>query len=139
MAARDLKRLGQGVMDRRGELDQTQEEFAAAGGLAVKTVQRVERALIDMPRTKTLGGLDKAAGWVSGSARGLLEEGRPPTLRDQGDAHLYERVLRDEVEEALMDITELPEENRWAKIFQRRTRIAESQDRQGLPMDQEGT
>lgn len=70
--------------------------------------------------------------WNEDTPRVILEGGPIPST--QVTDRLYERVLRDETEEALMDITELPEDNRWAKIFQRRKKLDEEQGSQGSPM-----
>lgn len=40
--------------------------------MSVKTLQRVEAASVD-PRPKTLGAIDRAAGWPAGRSRALLE------------------------------------------------------------------
>jgi transcriptional regulator with XRE-family HTH domain len=136
MSARDLKRLAESVIDRRSELKLTQEEFALRGGINVKTVTRVEKGQID-PRVKTLGALDRAAGWASGSARGILEDGRPPTLLDDlGD--LYKQEPRDEVEQAILDLDDLPKDNQWAAIVKYRKKNADKRRRQDSPLDQPG-
>jgi transcriptional regulator with XRE-family HTH domain len=75
VAGRDFKRLANAVLDRRAYLGLTQEAFAARANLAVKTVQRVEDGQESRP--KTLGALDRAAGWVSGSARKVVAGGEP--------------------------------------------------------------
>lgn len=79
MSQRDLKRLAQAVQDRRAELSLSQGEFARRGNMGLKTVQRIEAAKID-PRVQTLGKLDAAADWRPGSARRVLEGGRPASL-----------------------------------------------------------
>lgn len=78
VAARDLKRLGQYVNRRRTELGLTQEEFVDRAGegsdaLSLKTLQRIELNQIQMPRSKTLGALDRAADWPVGRARAILD------------------------------------------------------------------
>lgn len=77
VAERDLKRLGAAIVSVRDLLGVTQEEFAERAGLSLKTVQRVELA-IGKPRATTFKGLDRGAGWVSGGARGIYEDGREP-------------------------------------------------------------
>lgn len=117
VSERDLKRLAQAIIDRRGELRVTQEEFAARGNFSVKTVSRLEQASIT-PRATTLHSIDLAAGWQSGSARIVLYGGSPTTVTD-----MFARELRDEVEEAIWEMS-LPEEQRWEEIFARRRRLA---------------
>lgn len=83
---RDLKRLADAVIAARTELGLSQEAFAERAGsglerMSVKTLQRVEAAAVD-PRPKTLGAIDRAAGWPSGRSRALLQGDEitdPPT------------------------------------------------------------
>ncbi len=83
VTSRDLKRLADAVMALRTELGLSQEAFAERAGtgrdrMSVKTLQRIEAAAVD-PRPKTLGALDRAAGWTPGHARSLVEgEEVPP-------------------------------------------------------------
>lgn len=78
VASRDLKRLSKAVTQRRTELSLTQEQFAARAGeggqaLSVKALQRLENGLISAPRPKTLGAIDRAAGWPAGRASAVWE------------------------------------------------------------------
>lgn len=87
VVGRDAKRLAEAVRAAREELGMTQKEFAERGGIAMLTVQRVEQGSVS-PRTKTFTGLDRAAGWLSGTARAILERGikRPPSrVVDESD------------------------------------------------------
>lgn len=82
MTSRDLKRLADAVVALRTELGLSQEAFAERAGtgrdrMSVKTLQRVEAAAVD-PRPKTLGALDRAAGWTPGHARALVEGEEAP-------------------------------------------------------------
>jgi transcriptional regulator with XRE-family HTH domain len=91
VAGRDAKRLAQAVKAAREELGLTQREFAERGGIAMLTVQRIEQEKVQ-PRTKTFTGLDKAAGWPSGTARAILEHDakRPPSrVVDEEDSRPY--------------------------------------------------
>jgi transcriptional regulator with XRE-family HTH domain len=125
MSVRDLKSLGESLRDRRGELGLTQEEFAKRAEISLKTYQRVERGEIT-PRVKTLGALDRAARWVPGGARGLLEDGRTPTLIDDVAVGIFERIPRDEAERAILALKELSEDSQWAAIVNYRRNLAES-------------
>lgn len=75
MATTGSDRLARVVSARRGDLDLTQEEFAARGGVTARTVQRVENA--EPLRRSTLSKIDRAAGWRSGSAQAVLDGGDP--------------------------------------------------------------
>lgn len=88
VSEKDLKRLGQAVKDRRGELGLSQEEFCertsidGQRALSIKQLSRIETGHVGSPRTKTLGALDRACGWTPGSARNVLEheDGKPTVL-----------------------------------------------------------
>jgi len=95
VSARDLERLAKSLTDRRGELSLTQEEFVRRAGtsadgkpaLSLKQLQRIEQAKVN-PRPKTLGALDRAAGWTPGSARQVIEGGVPSEADKTGQARL---------------------------------------------------
>lgn len=78
-AAAARERLALAVVAARERLDVTQEEFAERGGegLSLKTLQRVELRRVK-PTIRSFNGLDRAAGWVPGSARLLYEQGKEP-------------------------------------------------------------
>lgn len=80
VAVRDLKRLASSVKAARNDLGMSQEDFARRAELGLKTLQRIELEKVT-PRGKTLTSLDRAAGWPSGTARSILDEGaeRPAT------------------------------------------------------------
>jgi transcriptional regulator with XRE-family HTH domain len=126
VAGRDVKRLARAVVDAREELGLTQEEFRKKGKLSIITVQRVEAGKVS-PRTKTFNGLDKAADWPPGTARGILEGRmeRPTTkAAEPPDA------LRDDTERKLWAITELPLDARWSYVLQWRAMQAAGPGRQ---------
>lgn len=72
------RRLGNAVRERRLKLGQTQTEFATNAGFSMKTLQRLElgQQKHDLSPA-TLGGIDRAAGWKSGSAKAILDGGDP--------------------------------------------------------------
>lgn len=85
MAKRDFKRLGKAIEARRGELGLTQAEFADRGGIALKTVSRLENGTAD-PRQKTLGAVDRAAEWATGTALRITEGVEPADPSKQTSA-----------------------------------------------------
>lgn len=70
--SRDITRLAAAARTARERAGLTQEEFAERGGLTSRTIIRLESAVAE-PRAKTLHGLDRAAGWPMGTARGILD------------------------------------------------------------------
>lgn len=81
-ASEQIKRLGKTIEARRLALDQTQTQFANAGGLSLRTVARIERAEVTGISVSTFSGLDRAAGWTAGSARRKLEDDIEPTFQE---------------------------------------------------------
>lgn len=135
---RGLKSLADYVIARRGELGLTQEEFARGGGIHVKTLQRIERGEIT-PRAKTIGAIDRAAGWESGSTRAIINGGEP-TLPDSGEygpGGLREKTIRDDFERRVMELDTIPIDERWTMIVAHRERHA-APSRSGSSMGQTG-
>lgn len=77
MSERGVEALAAAVRQRRGTLRLAQGDLKALGGPGVVTVGQVERAAIASPQERTLAGLDKALGWVEGSAAAVLAGGEP--------------------------------------------------------------
>jgi transcriptional regulator with XRE-family HTH domain len=137
-SARDFNRLADYAINRRVQLGLSRTQVAELMKMTDKTVERIE--LGKSVRAGTHAALEVALEWQPGSARRVLEGGEPLLIDQPAEAKgsLRERVLRDETEEALMDVTELSEDNRWTKIFQRRKRLAAEQGSQALPMRRPG-
>lgn len=113
VAARDSERLGaerlaEAVIALRAERSLSQEDLAALCGIALKTVQRIEKGRV-APRATTFGAIDRGAGWKPGSARALVRDGTPPQpLNASGDVS---RSAREEAELRLAKIkARFPEE-----------------------------
>jgi transcriptional regulator with XRE-family HTH domain len=92
VTSRDLKRLAAAVIALRTELGLSQEAFAERAGagrdrMSVKTLQRVEAAAVD-PRPKTLGAIDRAAGWPPGRSRALLDDEEMPVAPASRPEHV---------------------------------------------------
>lgn len=109
---RDLKRLASAVKTAREQLGLSQEEFAKRGELALKTVQRLEWGSV-VPRSKTLNGLDRAADWPPGAARGILDGVRPvPAAQPVAEAPLSaarRRIVEMSEEDMAVRIAEMLE------------------------------
>jgi transcriptional regulator with XRE-family HTH domain len=100
VTARDFKRLGEAVSDRRAELGISQEEFVRNVNMSVKTLQRIEAGR--EVRVQTLGELNRAAKWKAGSAQAVLAGGTPEP-REQVVTHpAPERPSREEQLRELM-------------------------------------
>lgn len=99
MAARNSKRLAEAIEARRGELGITQAEFAERGGLALKTVSRLENGGTEA-RSTTLAAIDRAAGWKNGSAARILVGGEPEA-EDTSGTEIFPRRPADFNEEVI--------------------------------------
>ena len=62
MADRDIHRAGIFVQARRGELNMTQEQLAAAAGVDEKTIRTLEAGM-RWPWTRNRVAIEKALGW----------------------------------------------------------------------------
>lgn len=87
VTARESERLGaerlaDAILALREQRSLSQEELATLFGLALKTIQRIEKAKIS-PRAATFGKIDRGAGWKPGSARALVRDGIPPQPLDE--------------------------------------------------------
>ena len=76
--------LARAVKKRRLELGLRQGDLAVRGGPALATVGLIEKGKMRNPRPLTLGGLDRALEWVSGSAEAVLVGDEPIPLRSGG-------------------------------------------------------
>lgn len=85
VSARDFKRLGEAVYNRRAELGESQDEFVARANMSVKTLQRIESGR--EVRAGTLGELNRAAKWEPGSAQAILAGGQPTPEKDPSSIH----------------------------------------------------
>lgn len=103
---REAKRLAAAVIAVRERLNLTQEEFAARCQLSLTTISRVERGTAG-PRTKTFAGLDRGAGWLPGSSRGVYTTGDEPVmaedLRDDNERKLWALDLPVDVRRGYID------------------------------------
>lgn len=132
VAGRDPKRLATALIDRRGQLGMTQEEFVQAAGMdnrgrpviSVKQLQRIEALSVVNPRSKTLAGLDRAARWHPGSARRTLEGNDPIPLEQLRD--LLEPELRDDTERELWGLKRIPVKER-VRLIEEHRRFTESE------------
>jgi transcriptional regulator with XRE-family HTH domain len=127
------------AIHRRGELKLRREDVAGRMGMSPKTVERIEEG--KSVQAATLGKLERALRWKPGSARAVLEGGEPTLISPESDNSLYERVVRDEVEEEMLAIRGVSKSEKWAFVFDRRERLnAESTEksRQGKQMGQTG-
>jgi transcriptional regulator with XRE-family HTH domain len=125
MPQEDPRRLGLAVRDRRGELGLSQEDFSrrAGSGLSLKQLQRIERGMV-RPRAATLGALDRAAGWTSGSARRVLDGGEPSLAQPEPE-------LLDDFERAVWALTSVSEAERRVHIELHRARLRNSRPQDG--------
>lgn len=100
------KRLGDGVLKRRAELDLTQLDVWQAGGPSNTTLTKIEKGEADtLPRT-TARKLDEGLRWVKGSAKALFDHGTEPLpLPDdiQGLARADVRRLAEAIRAAAID------------------------------------
>lgn len=77
----DWQRLADHVISRRTHQDyDTQELLAAAAGVALKTVGRLERG--ESVSNSTLSKIERALSWAPGSMRAILAGGDPTELPD---------------------------------------------------------
>lgn len=74
-------KLARAVQSLRAELNLTQAEFGERGGVTERTVQRVEKSESVSPRT--LGAIDRAAGWEPGTAQRVIEGKPAPVIRSR--------------------------------------------------------
>lgn len=81
----DVGPLARAVRSRRLELGLRQADLAGRGGPALATVGLIESGRERSPRPLTLGGLDRALDWKSGSAAAVLR-GEDPVPFEQPPA-----------------------------------------------------
>lgn len=74
------RRLGTLVREARIARDMTVAQLAASAGIDEQTIAELEEGTMPNVRERVdLREIDDALGWASGSAEGLLTEGRPPS------------------------------------------------------------
>ncbi|WP_051362932.1 hypothetical protein [Amycolatopsis thermoflava] len=97
------------------------KDVAQRAGISPVLLRAVRKGAKPMTeQTKT--GLQDAYGWGDGAIDRILAGGEPPAP-EPVPPHVFERVLRDDVEREMMAITRVPEEERWAFIIERRERL----------------
>lgn len=70
-------RLADKVIERRTQLDMTQQDVQAAGGPATATLRNIEGAHQTSYRRAILARLERALGWAPGSVNSILAGGDP--------------------------------------------------------------
>lgn len=73
-----LQRLGELISLRRGEIGASQSELASSAGLSRDRWVVFEAGRARNPRPQTLGGIERALGWMPGSIRTFLNGGDEP-------------------------------------------------------------
>ena len=76
----DLQRLGRYVSDRVAELGLTQEQVQELGGPSPATLRLIMSGGRKSLQPSSVGGLERALQWASGSVRAILAEGEPTPL-----------------------------------------------------------
>jgi len=82
---RDWKRLAEAIRDARKVRGWRQEDLAEAAGIGYSTVQRAESSDGYKTMPLTIDKLERALGWAPGSAKMILEGGKPTLLPDTGE------------------------------------------------------
>lgn len=100
----------------------SQAAFATAAGVSPRSIFGVEKG--EKVGRKVLEAVCRGLGWPSRSGAEFLATGDASVLAPaEPSAQSGERVIRNEIEAAIMDIDELSLELRWAKIFQHRRKF----------------
>jgi transcriptional regulator with XRE-family HTH domain len=119
----------------------TQADLYRASGVGVRTISDIETGRT-IPRIGTMRKIETALNLPPGSTDDFLSgkiKRLVPADVDEVTDSLYERIPRDEVEQAILDLDDLPEDNRWAMIFKYRKKNAAKQHGQGgSPFRQRG-
>ena len=75
------KKLGRQILQRRAELDLTQEVVSQLGGISSETLRQYEVGRIpDRPTSRILESIDTALGWCVGSSKAVLMSGAEPIV-----------------------------------------------------------
>ncbi|PXY16503.1 hypothetical protein [Prauserella flavalba] len=121
----------------RARMGKRWEEIADAAGISSALLRNIRKDRAPLTLDSKLA-IERAYDWPDGTVDAILRNDvgvirqlkEPPARRAApADDDLYARVLRDEVEEAMMAIDEEPEEKRWRFIFARREREARKMKR----------
>lgn len=86
----DYGNLARHVKQRRDELGLTADDVAARGGPGRATLSKMENAHTVTYRPSVLRDLDRALGWIPGSARSCLNGGEPLGTHDTGGEWLFQ-------------------------------------------------
>ncbi|MBS2531973.1 helix-turn-helix domain-containing protein [Catenulispora sp. NF23] len=107
----ELARLGDAVRQRRTAKEWYQRDLAAAAKVSIGTVRNIEQG--KGASGLILAQLERALGWITGSAAQILDGGDPELIRDEPASYVSSRTGTP------IDLSEIPLEELQAEVNRR--------------------